>query len=335
VLAQPPRECGGCAAKASPQLVGALVGQLQRGNEPPDLLVGLTNPDDASVQLLDAERAIVTSVDVSPPLADDPYIAGAISAANAVNDIYAMGAKVLSALVVAAFPRETDPQIITAMMSGAQDVLDRCGGTLTGGHTVHSKGMLFGLSVTGVVHPEHIWRVGGAEPGDLLILSKPLGVGLTVTSQDPSVLPGALAVMQTPVRQAAQALASLPRPPHAVTDVTGYGLLGHLLDMVDPSITMRVYVNEIPLLEGAMDLATAGWRTSAHDTNLAWVQRHCAGEVSDDWMALLVDPQTAGGLLAAIPPGPVPHGFFQIGTVKARLSPQDADIFITEGAGQL
>ena len=334
MLAQPPRECGGCAAKASPQLVGALIAQLQQGAVPQDLLVGLEAPDDAAVQQLDAERAIVSSVDVSPPLDGDPYVAGAIAAANAVNDIYAMGAKVLSALVIAAFPRETDTRVVTAMMAGAQDVLHQCGATLAGGHTVHSKGMLFGLSVTGVVHPEHIWRVSGAQPGDLLILSKPLGVGLTVTSQDPSALPGALAVMQTSVRQAAEALSSLPQPPHAVTDVTGYGLLGHLLDMVNPSITMTVCVDEIPLLDEAMELAAAGWRTSAHDTNLAWVQPHCAGEISDDWMALLVDPQTAGGLLAAIPPGPVPSGFCQVGTVKARMSPQDPDIFITEGAGQ-
>lgn len=329
MLAQPPRECGGCAAKASPQLVAALVEQFRSVDEPSDVLVGLAAPDDAAVQMLDADRAIVTTLDVSPPLAVDPYVSGAIAAANAVNDVYAMGAQVLSALVIAAFPRDTNQRLITQMLAGAQDVMRQCGAALTGGHTVHSKGTLFGLSVTGIVHPEHVWRVGGAQPGDALVLSKPLGVGLTVTALDPTVLPEALALMQTPVRDAAAQLARMKEGPHAVTDVTGYGLLGHLLDMVTPEISMHVATDCIPVVHGAMGLAEAGWRTSAHASNLEWVQPRTSVEVSDDWIAILVDPQTSGGLLAAVPPGPIPEGFWHIGTVRSRES--SSDLHVTEG----
>ena len=241
-----------------------------------------------------------------------------------------MGAEVLDALALAAFPRDTDIEIIAAMMAGAQDVMYRCGGVVTGGHTVHSKGVLFGLSVTGIVHPDRVWRVRGAQAGDTLVLSKPLGVGLAVTSQDPSVLAEALVLLQTPAMDAARELSALSHGPHAVTDVTGYGLLGHLIGMVTPGIRMKLSVDKIPLVAGAHALALAGWRTSAHDSNLDWVKSRTDIRVSDEWVALLVDPQTSGGLLAAIPPGPIPAGFWPIGQVEARKSLVEKDVLITE-----
>lgn len=332
MLAQPPRECGGCAAKASPQLVAELVEQVRQADGH-DVIVGLAVPDDAAVHRVDEQTAVVTTVDVSPPLSEDPYVSGAIAAANAVNDIYAMGAQVLSALIVAAFPRGTDNHLIAQMMSGAQDVVSRCGAAVTGGHTVHSTGRLFGLSVTGLVHPDRVWRVSGAQPGDLLVLSKPLGVGLAVTSLDPSVLPEALELMQQPVREAADALSGIAKGPHAVTDVTGYGLLGHLLDMVTPEISMHVFTDRIPLVPGAMALAENGWRTSGHASNLDWISGRTHTSVSDAWMALLVDPQTSGGLLAAIPPGPIPQGFSHIGTVQPRTSGDDYAVCISTSEG--
>ena len=335
MLVRPPRECGGCAAKASPHLVATLVDQVRQVQDPPELLVGLTVPDDAAVQILDATRAIVTTMDVSPPLTLDPYVSGAVAAANAVNDVYAMGGKVLSALSLAAFPRDTDVQYIAAMMAGARDVMHGCGGLITGGHTVHSKGILFGLSVMGVVHPDRVWRIIGAQPGDVLVLSKPLGVGLAVTSQDPSVLPEALNLMQTPAMDAARELSGLSGGPHAVTDVTGYGLLGHLLGLVTSDITVSLSVDKIPLLNGVHALALAGWRTSAHDTNLEWVQSRTDIRVTEDWLALLVDPQTSGGLLAAIAPGPSPAGFWPIGHVHARKYPEERDVLITAGGRTL
>lgn len=327
------RECGGCAAKASPAVVAAMV-EAVRGYPPPaSLLVGLVHPDDASVQILDADRALITTIDVSPPLAADPYVSGAIAAANAVNDVYAMGGQVLSALVLAALPRDADVHCYSAMMSGAQDVLRQCGAQITGGHTVHSRGPLFGLSVTGLVHPDRVWRVRGAQPGDVLVLSKPLGVGLALTSRDPDALPLALTLMQRPVRQEAGALTAMIDGPRAVTDVTGYGLVGHLADMVSPGITMQIATDHIPLLPGAWTLAQAGWRTSAHAVNLQWVQSRAEFRVNDDWTAILIDPQTSGGLLAAIPPGPIPPGFHPIGRVCQRIAGDEVGIVVTEKEG--
>lgn len=299
--------CGGCAAKAPPELVALLTGFAARGGgQDPNVLVGLAPFDDAAVYAIDAERALIATVDFFPPLVDAPRDYGAIAAANAVSDVYAMGGEVGFALAVSGFPAEVPPQVIADVTRGAVDLLADCGAQLLGGHSVRCAEPVFGLAVLGFVHPARIWRKSGARPGDVLMLSKPIGSGVLLSSALPADVATATAAMRDTNRAAAQALHLLRGGPHAVTDVSGYGLLGHALEMAERSaIGVRIDAAAVPLLPGALDAASRGVRTSAH--------RH-AGEQRDPRvrgseaidaarLAMLRDPQTSGGLLAAVAPG--------------------------------
>ena len=200
-------------------------------------------------------------------------------------------------------------------------MVEDCGGALVGGHTVHSVGTLFGLSVTGLVHPDRIWRTRGAQVGDVLVLSRPIGVGVAIShaSERSPDHGDVVARIRRPVLAEAATLASLGERVHAVTDVTGFGLLGHALDLVGDEIGLVVEQAHIPVLPVALDLARQGHRTSAHESNLHWVRSQVeAGFLTEERWALLVDPQTTGGLLAAIAPGPIPGGFVQIGRFVPR-----------------
>jgi selenide, water dikinase len=313
-------ECGGCAAKASPQALAALLHSLKGSAAAAATLVGLDDADDAAVIQLDAERALVTTIDACPPMVEDPWTFGAIAAANAVGDVLAMGGRVLSAVALVAFPRDVDPQVMGEVLSGAQGVVEQCGGTIVGGHTVHGEGVLFGLAVTGMVAPQAIWRIRGAKPGDFIVLSRPIGVGLVTSHGSDSERGPAVSQMSTPVLEDAATLAALGHRVHSVTDVTGYGLLGHALDLVDDGLCLVLDPTTIPVLPTAMDLARAGKRTTAHRTNLAAVEGMVDwGAFGDDaWRALLVDPQTTGGLLAAVSPDSSPEDFQVIGQVVER-----------------
>jgi len=310
------RECGGCAAKASPETLAALLRGLVGAREADGSLVGLTDADDASVVQLDADRALITTVDACPPMVDDPEQFGAIAAANALGDVLAMGGRVLSALAILAIPRDAHPGSAAGILQGARTVVEDSGGALVGGHTVHSAGTLFGLSVTGLVHPDRIWRTRGARPGDLLVLSRPIGVGVTISHADSLSADHAdvVARIRQPVLAEAAALAALGDRVHAVTDVTGFGLLGHALDLIDDGVGLVIEEAGIPVLPVAHHLVRQGHRTSAHETNLQWVRAQIeAPHICEESWALLVDPQTTGGLLAAIAPGPIPGGFVEIG----------------------
>lgn len=297
--------CGGCAAKAPPELVATLAG-IARGigaGADANVLVGLDPPDDATVYALDAARALVATVDFFPPLVDDPDDYGAIAAANAFSDVYAMGGTPAFALAISGFPREVPEEIVGGVLRAAAAVAQGCDARILGGHTVRCSEPLFGLAVLGFVDPRRIWRKAGAQPGQVLVLSKPLGTGVLLSDRRANPPSAAIAAMRQTNRRAAEALHALPSAPGAVTDISGYGLLGHALEMAQASGTrLRLDAARVPLLEGARERAEAGVRTSAHPRSAETPQHDVrfAPGLSAAQRALLWDPQTSGGLLAAV-----------------------------------
>jgi selenide,water dikinase len=295
---------GGCAAKYS----AARLETLLRGFVPAeaeDLLVGLDPADDAAVYRLDDERALVFTVDFFPPLVDDPHAFGAIAATNALNDVFAMGGSPLLALSVAAFPEELPTATVAAIFAGADERVRAAGAILAGGHTIRDAEPKYGLAVVGTVHPDGIWPKAGARPGDALFLTKPLGTGLVLQGVREGTAPaGALAEavdwMRTLNADAADALR--PLRPNAVTDVTGFGLLGHAHELADRSgVRVELRADALPSLPGALDLAEAGVRTGGDRRNRDFAGPHVESSATDALEALAYDPQTAGGLLVSLP----------------------------------
>lgn len=279
----------------------------------PDLLVGLGAADDAAVYRLSDEQAVVATVDFFPPIVDDAATFGAIAAANALSDIYAMGATPLFGLNVAAFPDDLDPAILTDILRGGAEKVREAGAVIAGGHTVTDKEPKYGLVAIGLVHPAHIFTKGGARPGDILILTKPLGTGTITTALKDGVdtpefaaaLAGAVASMTTLNASAARALRSVAAGVHACTDITGFGLLGHALEMARASnAALRLDLPAVPWLPGARDLAAQGHTPGGTERNQHAVAPHLTwhGVITPVDQLLLHDPQTSGGLLAAIAP---------------------------------
>lgn len=310
--------CGGCAAKWGKDLLAGLVDDLPRGADPA-LLVGLAPFDDAAVYRLTDDIALVTTTDFFPPLVDDPADFGAIAAANACSDVFAMGGRVAVAVNVAAFPEHFPHDAIVTIFAAAAEVVAEAGGSVAGGHTIRNPEPIFGLAVQGVVHPDRIFRKAGARPGDVLVLSKPLGTGLVLAGGSEDHKAHAVAGMRRLNRSASEALLTLGRGVHGVTDVTGYGLAGHGWEMAERSdATFAVDVDSLPAYPGALDAALRGVRTGGDGRNRAAVGRHVRG-VDDHRAALVFDPQTSGGLLAAVDPAVadecVSAGFTVIGAV--------------------
>lgn len=319
--------CGGCAAKAPTELVERLtaLAAAAAGDPARAALVGLAPSDDAAVYPLAPDRALVATVDFFPPIVDDPDDFGAIAAANAVSDVYAMGGEVAFALAVSGFPEVVPDDVIASVLRAAAGVVAECGGAILGGHTVRCREPVFGLCVLGFVRPSRIWRKGGARPGDVLVLSKPLGTGLLISSGDAAALQTVTAAMRRTNRAAAAALGALAGGPAAVTDVSGYGLSGHALEIARSSgVRLCIESGRLPLLDGALAAAAAGTRTRAHRATRR------AGDAAalsfDDGVdaalrAIVDDPQTSGGLLAAVAPAEAAQlqhrGFVRVGTVQA------------------
>jgi selenide,water dikinase len=274
----------------------------------PSLLVGLSAIDDASVYRLNDEQAIINTVDFFPPVVDDPYTFGAIAAANAMSDIYAMGGEVLLALNVVGFPENLDVEILSDILRGGADKVREAGGVVAGGHTVTDREPKFGLAVTGLVHPKRILTKGGVVVGDMLLLTKPLGTGVVTTALkrdqvDAADLESAVQSMMALNREASRALRSVPV--HACTDITGFGLLGHAWEMAAQSqARLRFHLDALPWLPGAQRYAAAGCVPGGTRRNMAYLE----GKVKlpdldgDPRCMLLFDPQTSGGLLAAVAP---------------------------------
>jgi selenide,water dikinase len=273
----------------------------------PNLLVGLDVADDAAVYRLDAETAVVATLDFFSPIVDDPGDYGAIAAANAMSDIYAMGGEVVLALNIAAFPEDLPYEVAAAIIGGAAAKVAEAGGVVAGGHTVWDPEPKFGLSVLGLVHPDRILTKAALEPGDILYLTKPLGTGLIVSAArqgkaDPGWVTGATASMARLNRHASH----LARGANlkAATDVTGFGLLGHLWEMAERS-NVRVSVDSglVPLLEGAIECSRMDVHTGGEGRNREWAGGHVsfAPDIDPAIAALLFDPQTSGGLLIGCP----------------------------------
>ena len=316
--------CGGCAAKWGASPLDGLVKTLAASSlGADDLLVGLAPFDDAAVYRLTDDLAVVSTTDFFPPLVDDPADFGAIAAANACSDVFAMGARVVLALNVSAFPEHLPVEAIGAILGAAAATVAEAGGVVAGGHTIRAEEPIFGLAVQGLVHPDRVWTKGGAMPGDVLVLSKPLGTGIVLAGGGEADKQTTVARMRVLNRAAADALHALVDGPHAVTDVTGFGLLGHGWEMADRSgVRLEVDADALPLYPGALEAAEAGVRTGGDARNRA----HLAGRVTvapgvpAALEALAYDPQTSGGLLAAVPPaaaGALGDGFTVVGRVTA------------------
>jgi selenide,water dikinase len=295
---------GGCAAKYSAaRLETLLAGFVPADAE--DLLVGLDPADDAAVYRLDDERALVFTVDFFPPVVDDPRDFGAIAATNALNDVFAMGGVPLLALSVTAFPEELPIEVLGEVLAGAAEVVRAAGAILAGGHTIRDAEPKYGLAVVGTVHPDGIWPKTGAEPGDALFLTKPLGTGLVLQAQRDGVAPeGALEAAVAAMKTLNQEAAGVLRPfaPHAVTDVTGFGLLGHAHELAARSgVRVVLDASALPALPGALELAEAGVRTGGDRRNREFAAPHVEATCSEALEALAYDPQTAGGLLISLP----------------------------------
>jgi len=302
-------DCGGCAAKLGADLLAeALAGIGGGGAEPSELIAGLAPPDDAAAYRLTDDLAVIGTLDFFPPLVDDARTFGEIAAANALSDIFAMGGRVLFALSIAAFPEELPRDVLAAVFDGAAAKVREAGGTLAGGHTIRDPEPKYGLAVIGAAHPDRLLRKGGARPGDILILTKRLGTGLLVSGrrQDRTSdgdLATAVDQMRILNRSAAEVLVA--EGVRGATDVTGFGLLGHGLEMARASGTRLVFDSSaLPVLPGALDLARAGVETggAAHNRRFVAPAAEIDAAVPAELVALAHDPQTSGGLLAAIPP---------------------------------
>jgi len=278
-----------------------MVQQLPSGFDP-SLLVGLAPFDDAAVYQLTDDVALVSTTDFFPPLVDDPSDFGAIAAANACSDVFAMGGRVILAVNIAAFPEELPTDVIAAIFAAASATVLEAGGTIAGGHTIRNPEPIFGLAVQGVVDPKHIFRKSGAQAGDIAILSKPLGTGLVTAAGNDADKKVAIVGMRMLNRTAAEQLRAHQDHVHAVTDVTGYGLAGHGWEIAERSgVTLVINASALPPYPGALDIARSGHRTGGDPRNRQYVGDYLTATADEVHVALCMDPQTSGGLLAAVP----------------------------------
>ncbi|MFZ2096214.1 MAG: selenide, water dikinase SelD [Anaerolineales bacterium] len=297
----------GCACKLRPQALEEVLASLPLPVDPA-VLVGSNTSDDAAVYRISDELAIVQTVDFFTPIVDDPYLFGAISAANSLSDIYAMGARPLFALNIVGFPDKRLPlRVLKEILRGAQDKANEAGIPILGGHTVEDNEPKFGLTVTGVVHPRQVIRNSTAKPGDALILTKPIGLGIIATAvkgglASDEVARQAVEVMATLNRAACEAMLTVGA--HACTDITGFGLLGHLREMAAGSgVDVTISAQAVPTIPAAWDLAGAGAIPGGTLNNLEHVENHVtfAPGVSRVMQLILADAQTSGGLLISLP----------------------------------
>lgn len=297
---------GGCTAKLGAGVLGRILEKLPKGPEDPNLLIGYDSRDDASVYQLTEDLAIVQTLDFFPPMVEDPYLFGQIAAANALSDIYAMGGTIKTALNIVCFPETMDLNVLGAILQGGSEKVIEAGGILSGGHSIADSDVKYGLSVTGIVHPKRLYPNNQGKPGDKLILTKKLGVGLVCTAYrvrqaSAEALDAAISSM-TMLNQKASEI-SHGYEIHACTDVTGFGFLGHLHEMMDGKYSCRIDAGQIPVIEQALDYADEFLLTAGGQRNRNYVGASVRFEqVPFAMEEVLFDPQTSGGLLIAVAP---------------------------------
>ena len=295
---------GGCSAKLGAGLLSNLINKLPAQHDE-NLLVGFQSSDDASVYKLTDDIAIVQTLDFFPPMVDNPYIFGQIAAANALSDIYAMGGTVKTALNIVCFPENDDINILGEILSGGLSKVQEAGGILTGGHSISDKDIKYGLSVTGTIHPDKIFKNNTPKSGDVLVLTKPLGVGIVTTAgkveqASESSINKAIKSMTTLNKYASEIFQKYDVS--ACTDVTGFGLLGHLKEMLS-DMSAIIYSGNIPYIKEAFDYANEFLITGGGQKNRNYVGDNVNFNGIDFAMEeILFDPQTSGGLLGAVNP---------------------------------
>jgi len=296
----------GCACKLRPQELERVLAKLPLPTDPA-VLVGVETSDDAAVYKLTGDLAVVETVDFFTPIADDPYDFGAISAANSLSDVYAMGARPLFALNIVGFPSNRLPlEVLHRILLGALDKAAEAGVSVIGGHTVDDTEPKYGMAVTGVVHPDRVVTNAAARPGDQIVLTKPIGTGIIATAvkrglADEATTQQAIALMAALNRDAAEAMVEVGVS--ACTDVTGFGLLGHLREMAaGAEVDAVIYADRVPVLEAARTFAGANVVPGGTRDNLAFVESHVnwGEDISEVQKLVLADAQTSGGLLIAV-----------------------------------
>jgi selenide,water dikinase len=273
----------------------------------PNLIVGFDTADDAGVYRLSDDLALVQTLDFFTPIVDDPYDYGRIAALNSINDVWAMAGTPITAMAITCFPKKgVDPAILGEIMRGGLETINKYGITLIGGHSVDNQQIMFGYSVTGVIHPDKVATNSGARAGDVLVLTKPIGTGVISTGiknarADEHVVAASVETMLTPGKYAAEAMREFGVK--GATDVTGFALLGHAWEMACASkVTMEIDAHAVPLLDGALELASPRMLTSGDKTNREYVGADIEidASVDENLVRLLFDPQTAGGMLIAV-----------------------------------
>src|SRR5579863_4145710 len=314
-------KAAGCAAKLNPATLDAVLRKLPRQTDP-NVLVGFDTNDDAGIYLISEGLALVQTVDFFTPIVDDPFLFGQIAAANSLSDVYAMGGRPVSSLSIVGFPEKGDPEILEQIIRGGLAKMNEAKCSVIGGHSIRNEDMLFGYAVTGTIDPRRVWRNVGAKPGDVLLFTKPLGTGVITTAlkkdrASAESLAAVVAAMSTLNAAAAAALQELDeksqsaKPIHAVTDVTGFSLLGHAREMAlgDPAhsidaVSLEIDHDAFEFFPGAIDCARGGHVSGGLKNNRAFIGDCVAfvESVEPEFQDLLFDPQTSGGLLAAVTP---------------------------------
>lgn len=296
----------GCAAKLGPGILHDVLNKLPKF-ENPNLLVGFDTSDDACVYRINDSTVAIQTVDFFPPMVDDPYSFGQIAAANALSDIYAMGGVPSTAMNLMCFPSCLDIEIMQHILEGGYAKVKEAGAVIAGGHTISDPTPKYGLCVTGFAHPNEILTNSGAKPGDVLVLTKPIGIGIMNTAAKASMLTDLqidkiIAIMSTLNKYAKESTEGLTV--HACTDVTGFSLTGHSFEMADASRTsIEIYTDQIPKIEEALDFASMGIIPEGMYHNLDYLQNKFIykKELPQNLKDLLLDPQTSGGLLLSMP----------------------------------
>jgi selenide,water dikinase len=299
-------KAGGCASKLAPGSLRAVLDSLTPAADP-NLLVGFDQSDDAGVYRLDDDRALVQTVDFFTPMVDDAFTFGQIAAANALSDVYAMGGTPMTALSIVCFPQDADLEVLGQIMRGGMSKLAEAGCTVVGGHSVRDAEIKFGYAVTGMIHPRRVLINGGARPGDSLLLTKPVGTGVITTAlkqgKAKSAWVDAATRSMTTLNRTAAAVITQHGGVHAMTDVTGFGLMGHGREMAMASgVTLEIAVGQVPRLEGAIEAIALGAVPAGLLANREFAE--CVvrevGELDDHERLLMYDPQTSGGLLVSV-----------------------------------